>query len=303
MLLACFSAKGQNATNAYEFLGIPVSARSAAVGGQNISLAEDDITLIYTNPALLSNVSTNTLNLDVTSYIASTNKLSATFARQAGEHATWAVGAQYLSYGNIDETDETGTQRGRFSPSDVSLQGTFAYIMSEYWSGGVTAKMLYSKYGNYSAFALGVDLGINYYHEENGLSLSLTGRNFGGQIKPLYQTRESLPFNLAFGISKNLGHAPVRINITFDDLTHWHKVNFIQHCILGADFSLGKIIWLGLGYSFRQSHEMKTADGSSHLAGLNFGAGINVKKFKFGFAWGRYHIAANSLVFNASLAL
>lgn len=289
-------------SNAYEFLNVPVSARSAALGGQNVSVVEDDITLMFTNPALLTNVSHNTLNFDYTSYIGSTSKLSAAFARQAGERATWAVAAQYLTYGSMDETDALGNKLGTFTPADIAIQGTYAYLLSDYWSGAVTGKMLISNYGEYKAFAMGVDMGVNYYNPEIGLSMSMVGRNFGGQIDPLYETKEALPFDLAVGFSKDLGHAPIRLSVTFDDLTHWENVNFIQHVIIGADAFIGKAVWLGLGYNFRQAHEMKTADGSSHLAGLNIGGGLNIKKFKIGLAWGKYHMSGSSLVANASFA-
>lgn len=302
LLCGAGKAHAQSGSNAYEFLRIPVSAHSAALGGQNVSIIEDDATLMFTNPALLTNVSNNTVNFDYTSYIASTSKLSAAFVRQTGERTTWAVAAQYLTYGKIDETDDLGNTLGKFTPSDVSIQGTFAYLMSDYWSGAVTAKMLISSYGEYNAFAMAADLGLNYYNPDAGLSMSVVGRNFGGQIDPLYEQREALPFDLAVGFSKDLGHAPIRLSLTFDDLTHWKGINFIQHCIVGADVFIGKVAWLGAGFNFRQAHEMKTADGSSHLAGLNIGGGLNIKKFKIGLAWGRYHMAANSLTANASFA-
>lgn len=302
MTVLCRTLSAQNGSNSYEYLNVPVSAHSAALGGQNTSVIEDDVSLIYNNPAALSNVTHNTLSLDYTSYIASTMKLGAAYARQAGQYSTWAVAAQYLSYGSMEETDHFGNSLGQFTPSDLNIQGTYAYLMSQYWCGAVTAKMLYSKYAEYSAFAIGVDLGLNYYNPEAGLSLSFTGRNFGGQIDPLYEQRETLPFNFSMGISKDLGHAPVRLSLTFDDLTHWKGINFIQHCIIGADIFLGKAVWVGLGYNFRRAHEMKIADRSSKAAGLSVGGGLNIKKFRIGVAWGKYHIAANSLTVNASFA-
>ena len=301
-LQGILTIEAQSNSNTYEFLNVPVSAHSAALGGQNISIVEDDVTLMFTNPALLTNVSNNTLNFDYTSYINSTNKLSAAFARQAGERTTWALAAEYLNYGKMDETDELGATMGTFSPNDIAIQGTFAYLMSDYWSGAVSAKMLFSNYGPYNAFAIAADLGINYYNSDAGLSLSFVGRNFGGQINPLHEERETLPFDFAVGISKDLGHAPVRLSLTFDDLTHWKNINFIQHCILGADLFIGSTAWLGIGYNFRRSHEMKTADGSSHWAGLSVGGGLNIKKVKLGLAWGKYHVSANSLTANISFA-
>ena len=291
----------QSGTTGYEYLHIPVSAHSAAVGGNNISMGEDDATLMFENPALLSNVSDLTANFDFTSYIASTKKLSAGFVRQVGNRGTWAVGAQYLTYGKMTETDQTGTETGTFSASDIDLQGSFAYMLSDYWSGGVSAKFLFSNYANYNAFAMGVDLGLNYYNEEIGTSVSIVGKNLGGQIKALYETHEKLPFDLAIGYSQTLANAPIRLNITVDDLTRWKKINFIQHFIFGVDIFPSSNTWVALGYNIRRGHEMK-ANNSSHWAGLSVGAGLNIKKIKVGVAWGKYHISSGSLIANLSYA-
>jgi hypothetical protein len=39
------------------------------------------------------------------------------------------------------------------------------------------------------------------------------------------------------------------------------------------------------------------AGGSSHAAGLTVGAGLNIKKIKFGAAFGNYHAGAPTLSF------
>jgi len=293
------TATAQSGQSGYEYLHIPVSAHSAALGGSNISIGEDDVTLLFENPALLSNVSDKTLNLDFTSYIAGSKKPSAGFARQVGNRGTWAVGAQYLSYGSMTETDKTGVETGKFSASDIDIQGSYAYMLSDYWSGGVTGKLLFSKYANYNAFAMGVDLGINYYNEEKGTSLSLAARNLGGQIKALYEDREKLPFCLGLGWSQTFQNAPLRISVTLDDLTHWDGINFIQHCILGVDIFPSGNTWVAVGYNIRRAHEMK-AGGSRHWAGFSLGAGLSIKSFKVGIAYGKYHIAASSLMGNIS---
>jgi len=44
---------------------------------------------------------------------------------------------------------------------------------------------------------------------------------------------------------------------------------------------------------------MKVAD-SSHWAGFSVGAGLALKKVKFGVAYGKYHIAASSVLCNLS---
>lgn len=303
LLLFPLGALAQSGSTAYEFLSVPVSAHSAALGGQNISILDDDVTLVFNNPALLSNVGDKTLNLDYTSYIASSKKLSAAFAKTINDRASWALGAQVLNYGSMDETDANGDVIGDFSASDINIQGTFAYMLSDLWSGGITAKLLTSSYANYSSVALGVDLGLNYVDELRGWSFSFVGRNLGGQIDPLYETNEALPFDLAVGISRNFTNSPLRLSFTFDDLTHWDNLPLVRHLNVGVDILPSQYSWVAIGYNFRRYHEMKTADGSSHWAGLSLGAGLNIKKLKLGVAWGKYHVASSSLLLNASFSL
>ena len=297
VFLFALAARGENGTSGYEYLSIPVSAHSAALGGLNATIAEDDISLVFENPALLSNVSDKTLGLGFTSYIANTKKLSAAWAQSAGERGVWCANVQYLSYGNMKETDEQGAEIGDFTASDVSVQGSYAYMLTDYISGGVTAKFMFSNYASYNAFAVGVDLGLNYLNIDAGTSLAIVGRNLGGQVKAFHDKHEKLPFDLCIGFSQELENAPIRISLTMDDITHWKDINFIQHFIIGVDIFASQNVWIALGYNIRRAHEMKVID-SSHWAGWNIGGGLNLNKIKVGIAYGRYHIAANSLMCN-----
>ena len=75
-LLFSIGTAAQSGTTGYEYLNIPVSAHSAALGSYNISIGEDDATLMFNNPALLSNVSSNTVNFNFMTFIAGSKKLS-----------------------------------------------------------------------------------------------------------------------------------------------------------------------------------------------------------------------------------
>ena len=63
-ILCCATVYAQESNSVFNFLRLPVSAHSTALGGSNISLIEDDASLIFDNPALLTSVSDKTLNLD-----------------------------------------------------------------------------------------------------------------------------------------------------------------------------------------------------------------------------------------------
>ncbi len=56
LLLTLFASKlhAQESQTDINFLRLPVSAHAAALGGDNVTLIEDDEALIFQNPALLS---------------------------------------------------------------------------------------------------------------------------------------------------------------------------------------------------------------------------------------------------------
>ena len=49
--------EAQESKTTYNFLRLPVSAHAAALGGENITLTDDDATQLFHNPALISGVS------------------------------------------------------------------------------------------------------------------------------------------------------------------------------------------------------------------------------------------------------
>ena len=86
MLFSCL-AEAQESKNAYNFLRLPVSAHEAALGGENVSIVADDPSLMFSNPALLWNVSDKTIGLNYMNYMEGVNTASASFNRTVGEKA------------------------------------------------------------------------------------------------------------------------------------------------------------------------------------------------------------------------
>ena len=123
-LLAVLLVRAQESGEVYSFLRLPVSAHVAAVGGDNISLTDDDPTVIFHNPALLTGVSDKSLNFNVMTYMEGSKTASASFVRAYGERASWGVSGQYMSYGSIKETTEENVETGTFSPRDIALAGS-----------------------------------------------------------------------------------------------------------------------------------------------------------------------------------
>ena len=295
----------QESQTAYNFLRLPVSAHAAALGGDNISLVDDDATLIFQNPALINDVSDRTINLNFMTYMEGAKTASAAFLKAAGERGTWGVTAQYMDYGSMKETTADNQELGTFSARDIAIGGTFAYALTNELSGGVTAKFITSYIGSYNSLALGVDLGINYYHEDYDLSLSAVARNLGGQFKAYKDDFDRIPLDLQIGAPKRIAHSPLRVSATMSRLNDWSE-GFGRHFAIGADVLLGQSIYVAAGYNFRRASEMKISDAegsSAHGAGLSIGAGLSLERFKLHVAYAKYHVSASSILINISYAL
>lgn len=314
-LLVSVLTVAQEGKTVFNFLRLPHSAHATALGGENITSIEDDLTLAFQNPALLSNVADKSLSLTYTSYIEGSKVASAAFSRQAGKRSSWAASVQYMDYGEITETDIANNELGKVSAKDMAFMGSYSYLLSERWSGGVTAKIIHGNYADYTSFAIGVDLGINYFKEESDFSASLVFKNLGGQIKAFDDKHEKLPMNLQLGFTKRLAHAPIRLSATLDDLTHWESAYFnpdgkdisfgdllLNHLIVGIEVAPSNTFYLAAGYNFKRGNDLKV-DGGSKWTGATLGGGLKLKRIKLGVAYANYHTAASSLVVNFGIAL
>lgn len=306
--------RAQDAGAAFQFLQLPVSSHAAALGGDNVSIMEDDAELSYHNPALLTNTSPHMLGFNYMSYLQRTNILGAGYTMAVGERSMLGLRGQYLDFGTMKNADADGNIIGNFSAKDMVLMGTYSFDFSDRLTGGVSGKFIYSNYEQVYSLALGVDLGLNYYNPDCLLSLSLVARNLGGQVKTYDGMHEGLPFNLLVGVSKDFAHAPVRLSLTLTDLHRWRAEGFynssddtwsailLKHFILGADIFPTQSIYISLGYNFLTHSELKNAAKRS-LEGFAIGAGLQVSRVKVGVSYGKYHVAASSLMMNFAIQL
>jgi hypothetical protein len=297
----------QDSQTGYNFLRLPVSAHAAALGSDNISIIEDDPSLMFHNPALLSSVSDKSLNLNYMNYMEGANAASASFSKIVKEKATIGVMAQFLDYGKMKEVDEHNVQTGEFSAKDIAIAGALSYQLGTNIVGGITARLITSYIGDYNAFAMGVDLGVNYYDPEKEWSVSATVKNLGGELDAFEEEYNKLPLDLQIGASKRLIGSPLRLSATLVDMNHLNK-KFIHHLVAGADIILSPQIYLAVGYNFRRASEMKIVSndeerGSSHGAGLSLGGGVQLDRFKLNVAYGKYHVSSHSLLISASFVL
>ncbi len=315
--------RAQDGSTAYNFLNVTSSAKIYGLGGVNISLVDDDITVIDQNPALLGPEMSNMVALNYMRYIGGSNFAGLRYGHSAGEHGAWAALIQYFGYGSMKETLPDGSIVGSFSPKDVSFGGSYSHDITDRLRGGIDMKLLYSGYADYTAFAIATDLGINYYDPDRDMSLSLVVANLGGQVKRFNDTYDRLPFDVRLGWSQALGSLPLRLSVTAWNLTKWHlpyvdagdgsdssqwetkdkfMSNLFRHLVFGIDLISSPNYYISLGYNYKTRTDMSTYT-RSFISGFSLGAGLKVSNFGLGLAFAQPHNGATTLMFNISYNL
>lgn len=312
LFISCLSVSlyAQEGRSTFDYLLLPASPRSAALGGTNISAIENDVSFIYNNPGLLGAEMDKTLNVNFLSYVGDVLLGNATFARAINDRSTWGVGVNYTNYGKMLETTENNEVLGDLNANDLCANLFFAHDLTDKIRGGITGKFLYSNYYHNTAIGLGVDLGLSYYNADNDLSIGLVAKNLGRQVKAYEEELVALPWDIQLGISKRLPHAPIRFSLTgvylkqwkFKDL-HGNDNSFWQnlgkHLIVGVDIIPTDNLWIAVGYNIKRGIDMHLDNGNK-FAGFSIGAGLRVKNFNVGCSYGQYHPSNASLMFSIS---
>lgn len=305
-LFALFSYAQDDSQTEYTFLRLPVSAHAAAMGGDNITMPDDDALMMFHNPALIIGATPKTVSLQYMRYIAGCNNAAAAYNMVFDDK--WYVGAgiQYMGYGSMRQTDSDNNDLGTFSANDIALQATLGYELARNLSGGITLRGVYGSIGTYNSLAVAADLGLNLYIPESEWSVGIVAKNLGGQIKAYDEDFEKMPLDLQVGVSKRLIGSPLRLSLTLVDLNHT-GYSLKDHMVIGAEALLSDQIYVAGGYNFRRAHDMKVYDGegnnSSHGAGLSFGAGVNLDRVKINIAYSKLHVSASTLIANIAFTL
>lgn len=323
MSLSAVMAAAQDGSSGYSWLNITSSSKIYGLGGVNVSLVDDEMGSSDQNPALLGAEMSGQILIDYMHYLGGSNFAGARYAHSAGERGAWSAGIRYFGYGSMKETLPDGSVVGTFSPKDVAFGGSFSHDFTDRLRGGISLKMLYSSYADFSAFALSTDIGINYYVAERDLSLGLVLANLGGQIKRFDQAYDRLPFDIRLGWSQSFGNFPVRFSVTAWNLTKWHLPyvdngdgssdsapvvkdsfgsNLMRHLIFGADLIASRNFYIGLGYNYKTRTDMATYS-RSFVSGWSLAAGLKVKAFNLGLALAQPHTGGTTMMVNLQLSL
>lgn len=311
--------------NTYDFLTLTNSARMAALGGNQVALNDStDLNVSYNNPSLLRADMRNMLTLNYVDYFAGVKYGYASYSFGTPLPGNVAVGMHYISYGNFEETLPNGQKTGAtFNAAEYALNLIWSYQHGRLMYG-VNLKPILSSFENYQSFGLAADLGISLISKSRLSVVSLVAKNMGSQLSRYYDgaEKESLPFDLQFGFSQKLQHAPIRIAATLQHLQKWdlskpveddsgattvYKEDtfgkkMMRHAVLGVELFPSPNFTLRVGYNYQLRQEMKL-DEKLSTVGFSWGFGFRISRFQLSYGSGRYHLAGSSNLISVAVNL
>jgi hypothetical protein len=315
--------------NTFEFLNLPAVARVAALGGNHISVLDNDINLSFQNPAVLNEGMKNSLSFNYTPYFADISFGYAVYGFHVKKAGMLSAGIQFINYGDFDLTDETGIKTGTFSAAEYAFNLAWSKKLYEGIQAGITLKTVYSKLESYKSTGLMADLGMHYNSPSNHFSAGVVIKNAGMQLNTYTSgNREPLPFEIQAGLSYLMPKAPFRLSMTLTHLEKWNlgyinpdeqdkvdpltgdttvlKVSLYEkisrHFTPAAEILVTKNFHLRLAYNFMRRRDL-AFDSVKSISGLSFGVGFRVSKFHFSYALASYNSAGSSNHFSITTKL
>ncbi len=319
--LSLFAQRGGESM--YGILHLTQSARMATLGGNQVGIVDEDVSMLLHNPAMLDSVWSKQLTFSYVPYVADIHYGFAGFASDLERYGNIALGVYHIDYGSFVGTDENGLKTGEFGAGETALQLTYSYKLLDNLKVGVSVKPLSSRIESYSSFALASDVGLFYHKPEKQFSMGIVLRNYGKQLTSYSSAElETIRPDLQIGVSKKLEHAPFRFSITAQDLLSGSlsyqiyddekniiikhddalESKIIRHFVLGLEFVPTKNFYVGGGVNPRRRQELKV-DSKSSTVGYSWGFGIKIYKINIAYASTRYHLAGTSNYFTLSANL
>ncbi len=331
-ILASNTATAQIAGNTVlSALNLAPNARVAGIGFNYLPVADNDINVAFGNPSFINASLHNALSINFINHFAGTNYGSVAYGRTFEKFGSYVFGMQYVNYGKFTRYDEAEVEDGTFHAADYVFHIGWGRALDSNFSIGVNFRPVLSQYDYYTALALSFDIAGSYVNNSKSFASTLMARNVGAQIVTFGGKREKLPFELSAALSYKLQKAPFRFYLSANELQRWNLRysdtlnptytvdpftgertdekafkgfidNLFRHFDVAVEFCPGNVFNIWLGYSYRQSKEMQTAD-ITNMSGFSYGVGLRVKRINIGYARNNYHLgqAPNTISVSTNL--
>lgn len=309
-------AQSQAGQESFAVLNLFNSAQMTARGLNFVPRFVKDAPTSIANPSTLDSTTNNMLSLTYTDIFAGAYQGAMAYTHSFKKIGNFGLALQYINYGKFTQTEANGDVVGSFSASDFMLNIAWGRQIEKNIYFGVNFKPLFSTYESYSSTSLAFDISAMWTSDNKLWQVGAIVKNIGRQIHSFAMQRDTLPFDIQMGFSKQFAHAPLILYVVADNLTKWNireddPLNMredieidgtvigengftafldkgFRHLKFAVDIKPSPYFYLSFGYSWRQHQEMAVEDAFS-LAGFSYGLGLNYKNFALNYARNEYH--------------
>lgn len=279
------------------------NARTAALGGYNVSLTRD-LALFTQNPALLDSVRSGDAVAAYNPFFADINAFTVQYATDVSSWGTFGFGLTYVDYGAFEQTDASGAESGTFQARDYLFTVGKSHRLGPFVLGS-SLKFVHTGIAGFSANALALDVGGLYQLPNTRFSAGMAIQNLGMVLSDQTGTRLSLPIRVTTGITFHPEGFPMRVSLTGHNFTDGQQrfyepgdePNFadelFKRVTLGGEVILGKNVHFLLGYDHNRKRELRLEETAGG-AGFSYGLMIRMKKYTFRFSRATYHAAGGT---------
>lgn len=326
IFFACISYAQLGGNAVYSFMNVPIAPRVAGLAGAVIANTDTDVNYGFWNPALVMPHMHGHMSMNFIQMTGDVFFGEGVYSHSFGEKSSFLAGVKYVDYGTMQNTNTQAQVLGDFIAADYAFQLSYGYFLDSNWQFGASLRLVNSAYETYSSWGLVTDLSALYQIPNKRIAMTFMLRNIGVQLNPYDQQREPIPFDIRLGLSSKFEHVPLRLNLMFDqlqrmDLTYNDPnavsrdpitgeitVNepglmnqFLRHVAIGADVNTRNLNFQ-LGYGFRRGFEMEIPTRRSS-AGLTFGVGLRISKFRLNYANTNMNVAGRMHHFGITTSL
>jgi long-subunit fatty acid transport protein len=314
ILFLIFSAgflfgQSKTGTTIGQFLKIDPSARASAMGNANTSIFGEASSLFY-NAASLGRLKNVDVQFTYNQWLADITYNYAVAAVPLEGIGTFALQLTSLNSGDIDvRTVEAPLGTGeRYSVTDFAFGLGFGLMLTDRVSVGVQANYIQETIWHSSLSTFGLNFGVQYQVEENGLTIGASILNFGPRAG--YNGRD-LYINYDFNHTKYGDNdlLPAELRTDAYSLPTSFRVGVSYPFILSEDnkFTLAvdafhpndndESVSVGAEWQFLNSFSLRGGYRDLFIhdseGGLVFGAGVRVDvlnnyNLRFDYAWADY---------------
>lgn len=290
----------------YQILDLSNNARTAALAGTAISIADGDISQFFENPATLDSVEAKNIYFNINPYFVDAFVFTGAYMFNINSIGNIAIGLQYLDLGSFDRTDASGNSIGSFDAQDYAISIGKAHKLGPITLGG-NIKLLHTSIDSYGSTALVGDIGGLFSINRNW-TVGMVFSNMGVRISDFNDLASpSIPFDVKIGTTFKPEHMPIRFTITSSNLVDENVVEestsegrsnqsvekLLRRVNVGAELVFSENFQLLFGYSHKRKQELKLDDIGGG-AGFSYGLMLNIKKIELRYTRATFHAAGGS---------